>query len=114
MLSVRTTKLNSRWYGQATVRHLAYAGAALLLVGLAIGTLMIPISDDQIRRSIVEESISAYLASGKTCPCPYSLTPGGLRCVGQSQYGRPGVDTALCYPDDVTDPMVQVWRANHR
>ena len=70
-------------------------------------------SNDDIRRLLMRQSVEAYLATGRTCPCPYSLNEDGRHCVGRSDYLRPGGSSVLCYPDDVTDSMVLIWKASH-
>jgi len=55
-------------------------------------------SDDTIRRTIIEQSIARYAGS---CPCPYNVDRGGRRCGGRSAYSRPGGASPICYPSDV-------------
>lgn len=69
-----------------------------------------PLTDLEVRQALVDESISAY--DGQ-CPCPYSLASDGSECGGRSAYSRPGGEMPLCFPEDVTDEMVQAWRAEH-
>lgn len=65
------------------------------------------LSDAQIRQILINESIAAY--SGN-CPCPYSTMRNGRACGGRSAYSRPGGESPLCYPKDVTAEMVQAYR----
>jgi hypothetical protein len=68
------------------------------------------LTDDQIRKAIIQESISSYPG---TCPCPYNITRNGSRCGRRSAYSRPGGYSPLCYPSDVTDDMVEKYRKKH-
>jgi hypothetical protein len=65
------------------------------------------LSDAEIRKRIIAESIEAY--SGN-CPCPYNMASNGSRCGRRSAYDREGGDAPLCYPRDVTDEMVAEYR----
>ena len=75
------------------------------------------LTDAQIRDSIIQKSISAYLVAGHPCACPYNLARNGSNCGGRSAYSRrggpyswPGGAAPLCYPRDVSDGMVTYWR----
>ncbi len=68
------------------------------------------LSDDQIRKILIEESIATYDGN---CPCPYSTARNGSRCGKRSAYSRPGGAAPLCYPKDVTAEMVQEYRNAH-
>lgn len=65
-------------------------------------------SDAQIRQILIDDSIASY--SGN-CPCPYSTMRNGRSCGRRSAYSREGGAAPLCYPKDVTDEMVQAYRA---
>jgi uncharacterized protein YraI len=65
------------------------------------------LSDSQIRKKIIRDSISSYPGS---CPCPYNVDRGGRRCGGRSAYSRPGGYAPLCYERDVSDAMVARFR----
>jgi hypothetical protein len=65
------------------------------------------LSDAQIRKILIEESIAAY--SGN-CPCPYSTMRNGRTCGRRSAYSREGGESPLCYAKDVTSEMVQAYR----
>jgi hypothetical protein len=69
-----------------------------------------PLSDSQIRKILIEESIAAY--SGN-CPCPYSRARNGSRCGRRSAYDRPGGEAPLCFERDVTEEMVRGYRDAH-
>jgi hypothetical protein len=69
------------------------------------------VSDEQIKRVIIQESISAYQGS---CPCPYSTDRAGRVCGKRSAWSRAGGDAPLCYESDVTDEMVKQFRKRLR
>lgn len=66
------------------------------------------LSDDAIRRLLIEQSIAGY--SGN-CPCPYNSKGNGHRCGGSSAYSRPGGRSPLCYPSDVSAADITTFRA---
>ena len=68
------------------------------------------LTDAQIRKILIEESIAAYPGN---CPCPYNTARNGSRCGGRSAWSRPGGAAPLCYPKDVSDDMVQAYRGDH-
>lgn len=68
------------------------------------------LSDAQIKKLLIEESIAAYDGN---CPCPYSRARNGSRCGKRSAYSREGGAAPLCYPSDVTAEMVQAYRDEH-
>ena len=68
------------------------------------------LTDDQIRKQMISESIAAYPGN---CPCPYNLARNGSRCGKRSAYSRPGGYAPLCYSSDVSDKKVEDYRAKH-
>jgi hypothetical protein len=83
----------------------------------AIAVLLFPaianaerLNDAEIKRQMIEQSIASY--SGN-CPCPYNRARDGSRCGRRSAYNRPGGAEPLCYPQDVTQGMVQRYRQQH-
>jgi len=60
----------------------------------------------QVVQEIINRSIRSY--SGN-CPCPYNYTASGRRCGGNSAYSRPGGRSPVCYPNDVTEAMIQAF-----
>lgn len=96
------------------MRLFALAPGLLLVASFAVGIHLMQRSDDSVRQSLVQQSVATYLSTGQTCACPYSLDRMGRRCMGQRPSVRAGGVMVLCYPDDVTDTMVQAWRAIHR
>lgn len=67
-------------------------------------------SDAEIRKRLIAESIDAYPGN---CPCPYHADRAGRSCGRRSAYSRPGGHAPLCYPRDVSDEMVERYRADH-
>lgn len=67
-------------------------------------------STEQIKQAIIRESISSYPGP---CACPYNVTRNGSRCGRRSAYSKPGGYAPLCYPQDVSDAMVEKYRKNH-
>lgn len=66
------------------------------------------LSDAQVKKVLIEESIAAYDGS---CPCPYSRARNGSRCGRRSAYDREGGAAPLCFERDVTAEMVAEYRA---
>lgn len=64
-------------------------------------------SDDDLRRQMIEDSIRSY--SGN-CPCPYNLARNGSRCGNRSAYSRPGGASPLCYPEDISQAMLDEYK----
>ena len=65
------------------------------------------LSDQEVRRLIIQESIRRYPGS---CPCPYNVDRAGRRCGRRSAYSRPGGRSPLCYEKDVSQEMVEQYR----
>lgn len=65
------------------------------------------LSDAQIRKRLIAESIESY--SGN-CPCPYNTDRAGRSCGKRSAYSRPGGEAPLCFDSDVTPEMIAVYR----
>jgi len=68
------------------------------------------LSNDQIKQEIIRQSIASYPGN---CPCPYNAMRNGRRCGGNSAYSRPGGRSPICYPSDVTDEMVEIYRKQY-
>jgi hypothetical protein len=87
------------------------AGACLalaLLASTAAGAKSM--SDADVRRAMIQESISSYPGH---CPCPYNLASNGSHCGKRSAWSKPGGYAPLCYPNDISDDMVKQYRASH-
>lgn len=65
------------------------------------------LTDDQIKKIIINESIASY---SSVCACPYSIARNGSACGGRSAYSKPGGYSPICYPSDVTDEMIRRYR----
>lgn len=64
-------------------------------------------SDQEIRKTLIQQSIAAYPGN---CPCPYNSASNGSRCGKRSAYNRAGGYSPLCYEDDITDAMVEAYK----
>lgn len=67
-------------------------------------------SDAEIKKMIISDSISSYPGN---CPCPYNSAKNGSRCGGRSAWSRAGGYSPICYESDVTEDMINKWRALH-
>jgi len=70
-----------------------------------------PMSDAEIRRSIIQDSLASYPGN---CPCPYNTDRRGHACGGRSAYSRPGGYAPICYASQVTVEMIAQYRLQHR
>lgn len=89
----------------------------MLLVVSASGSLFAAegatkkrLSDSQIKKVLIAESIAAYDGN---CPCPYSRARNGSSCGRRSAYSREGGEAPLCFERDVTAEMVRAYREEH-
>ncbi len=71
----------------------------------------IALTDAQIKQLLIKESIASYPGN---CPCPYNTARNGSRCGGRSAYSRSGGYETLCYPEDITQQMVNAYRKTHK
>lgn len=60
-----------------------------------------------IIQRIIAESLASYPSS---CACPYNTDRGGRRCGKRSAYSKPGGYAPICYPQDVTQAMIDAVR----
>jgi hypothetical protein len=86
------------------------AVAALVILSAFGAAAREPLSDAQVRQTIIQESIAHYQATGHPCACPYNLARNGSRCGGRSAYSRPGGAEPFCFPQDVSEAMVTAWK----
>lgn len=88
------------------------AATAVLVLGATLAQAAPPakMTDAQVRREIIKESLAQYPGS---CPCPYNVDRGGRRCGRRSAYSRPGGYSPECYPSDISKQEVKAWRARH-
>lgn len=68
------------------------------------------LSDDQIRKAIIRESIAQYPGN---CPCPYNSASNGSSCGRRSAWNRAGGYAPSCYPKDVSQSQIKQYRQNH-
>ncbi len=68
------------------------------------------LSDAQIKAILIKESLAAYPGN---CPCPYNTDRRGSSCGRRSAYSRPGGESPLCYPGDVSADEVKAYRQSH-
>ena len=69
-----------------------------------------PASDTEIRQAIIAQSIASYRGP---CPCPYNTARNGTRCGARSAYSRPGGASPVCFPQDVSQAMLDEYRRQH-
>lgn len=62
-----------------------------------------------IKNILVRKSISNYKATGKTCPCPYSIDRSNRVCGKRSAYTRIGGANPYCYTSDIKDSVVKEY-----
>lgn len=71
------------------------------------------LTDTEIVKAIIQDSRSAYYATGHPCACPYDHARNGSSCGRRSAYSRPGGAEPLCYPKDVSKSAIEAYRRNH-
>ena len=84
--------------------------AAMMISGGGHADSGKPISDDQIKQAIIQESIAGYPGH---CPCPYNLASNGSHCGKRSAWSKAGGYAPVCYPYEVTDDMAKQWAFKH-
>ena len=72
------------------------------------------LSDQQIAEMVVRESRSAYYSTGHPCACPEDRASNGSRCGGRSAWSKPGGANPLCYVSDVSQALIEKYRARLR
>jgi hypothetical protein len=80
---------------------------ALLATSLVSNAANSELTDAEIRTLLIRRSLASY--SGN-CPCPYFVDRAGRRCGARSAYSKPGGESPLCFPEDVTPAMIQAFR----
>lgn len=75
----------------------------LLLSSAAVAEL----SDEDVRKALIQQSIAAYRGN---CPCPYNVDKAGRQCGRRSAYSKQGGYSPLCYSADVTAEMIARYR----
>lgn len=84
---------------------------ALFFASLTMTTAFAAMTDAQVKRSIIQESIANYPGN---CPCPYNIARNGSMCGRRSAYSRPGGYSPICYDSQITQEMVREYRAQHK
>ena len=112
----QTTSLSGRWLRARNNTMKRIIKSSVLLLVLAFGTTWAqeqdePKTDAEIRQVLISESIARYSGS---CPCPYNRDRAGRRCGKRSAYSRPGGASPLCYERDVSQKMVDEYRARQK
>lgn len=87
--------------------RLGILGAVLFVVS-AVEAAPVRPTDAQVRKILIAQSREAY--SGN-CPCPYDIDRAGRSCGKRSAYSRPGGEAPLCFDRDVTQAMIEAYRA---
>ncbi len=68
------------------------------------------LSDEVVTGVIIGESQATYTHA---CPCPYDSKSDGDACGEGSAWSLSGGEEPLCYAEDVSDQMVEDWRAQN-
>ena len=89
---------------------IAVWGALLVAPGIAGAQRQATLSDLDVKKAIIADSISKYPGP---CPCPYNVARNGSRCGKRSAYSRPGGYEPICYDKDITPQMIAEWRKAH-
>lgn len=82
----------------------------------AISYAIKPMTDDEIKHFMIEESITSFENdNGKnSCPCPESIDKNGKQCSFESAYFKNvSQPKPKCYPDDVTKADVNEYRSKY-
>jgi hypothetical protein len=84
-----------------------HAAGVLFLIAALWALSAQAASDDEVRKTMTEESISHYRGN---CPCPDNRASNGSRCGARSSYSKSGTARVFCYPTDISQPMVDAYR----
>lgn len=84
--------------------------AALLVTTESVAKTQ-ALSDAQVKKEIIAESIASYPG---TCACPYNRARNGSSCGRRSAWSKAGGYSPLCYADDVSQEMIKAWREQHQ
>src|SRR5260370_27109387 len=108
---MRVVSLGEGW---AWLSRVIGAVAALVILFAGPALAREPMSHVQVRQAIIEDSIARYQATGHPCACPYNVARDRTQCGRRSAYSRPDGAEPFCFPQDVSDGMVDDWRRAHR
>jgi hypothetical protein len=90
------------------MKYFALALLALSSIAHADGSNL---SDADIRKLLIRQSISEYIDNVGPCPCPYNRMRNGRACGKRSAWSKPNGEEPLCYDRDVTAEMIEAYRA---
>ena len=85
--------------------------AATLGVATSTAAIARDLSNDEIKKQMIQKSIAAYPGN---CPCPYNSASNGSRCGKRSAYSRAGGYAPLCFPEDISNDLLSEWRSRHQ
>lgn len=85
---------------------------AILAITLSTVAMSYQASNDQIRSEIIKDSVSTYLSTTGNCPCPYNHDKAGRLCGKRSAWSKPGGQSPICFPKDVTKEMLDKYRSD--
>lgn len=86
------------------------AALFLLIASICQADKRQSLSDDEIAKAIIQESIANYSGA---CACPYSTMKNGRSCGKRSAYSKPGGEAPVCYREDVKEEEISWWRGNN-
>jgi hypothetical protein len=90
---------------------LGLASATLTVaVALVMADVATALSDEEIAQQIIQASIASYPGN---CPCPYNRAANGSKCGKRSAWTRAGGYSPICYPEEVTQEMIEDWRKTY-
>jgi len=69
------------------------------------------LSATAIAAILIQESRSAYYATGRPCACPEDVMRNGRRCAGNSAHSRGGGASPYCYVSDVPISAIEKYQA---
>uniref|UniRef100_UPI003BAD6C7C hypothetical protein n=1 Tax=Phytobacter massiliensis TaxID=1485952 RepID=UPI003BAD6C7C len=85
--------------------------AALLISSDMATAKSNPLTDDQVKQKIIEDSIASYPG---TCACPFNTARNGSSCGRRSAWSKAGGYSPICYKKEVTKEMVKEWRQQNQ
>ena len=84
-----------------------------VLAGMVLQSILVgPAFAEKPRSEIVNLIIRQSLVSHSgNCPCPYNTDRAGRQCGQRSAFSRPGAAAPICYPEQVSDRMIDQFCA---
>lgn len=89
------------------MRFIGAVALSLMFAAFAAEARQVKLSDDQIAKRIIAESIASYPGP---CACPFNTARNGSSCGRRSAYSKPGGYSPICYRDDVTDDDIAEYK----